>query len=215
MTDDTTRRRGRQEPQDFLPDIPFGINPALANLLAEMRQQLQVLAVDPAPPAQVTGLALTAVYPGILVQWNRAAKAGSYRIFRNTTSNLTTATPITELAGIGNVSFFDITSNLGTTAVYYWVQAINGLGIPGPVSIMGALQNSEPTNPDGNIAILGLDGSMQAIAYPDDDLPSLLAMVSLPVGADASSNPNFWPSVTDDEDLVCSTGLSAGGYTIP
>jgi hypothetical protein len=78
-----------------------------------------------------TGLYTESLSNGVLVGWNNVTGATSYTIFRNTTTNSSTATalgfPVNSTSGVDAWYITDTSATPGVT-YYYWVEAYNGAG---------------------------------------------------------------------------------------
>ena len=140
MAVDNRNRDRLQVTTQFLPDIPLEGSYALQNLLADMKSRLEELWTNPTPPAQPSGVTITANNLGNNVAWNIAANAARYQAFRNTSGDITSATMFRELPGNNNVSFFD--PNDQTSALrYYWIRGVSAKGEAGPFSAMVSATN--------------------------------------------------------------------------
>lgn len=203
--------------QNQLPQLPIDPNDfiGLRNYLVALGERMATLGGDATPPALVTNVILDPIYPGVYIRWDAAAKADGYLIFRNTTGDFATATPIRQLMGGANVSYFDATTDIEDGVnVFYWVQAFNLLGVDGPVSAMVTGVNSSPPSPPTPGGIIGdLEAALFANASPDDDLPSMQALL---VGiSDITTDATFWSGITEDEDFMVSAEFLSGGYSLP
>ena len=200
-------------PPNPFPQLPIDMNDLMGwrNWAQEMMQRLAAATLDATPPALVTGVELNAVYPGIVVSWNPTLKADSYIIFRNTEGVFGTASPITQLAGNGNISYFDVTQALGDVDLYYWVQGVNALGTRGPVSAMVFTGNSVAPGP--GIIPGAPDSSLIVLAIPDDDLPMDFGFGFIDDSTDMAGSVTFWSTTGEDEDFV--TTPFSTDYRIP
>lgn len=190
------------DPNDFI---------GLRNYLVALGERITALSGDSTPPALVTGLTLTPIYPGIYVQWQPALKADKYIIYRNITSDMATATPVAQLR---DTSFFDQTASLGSVTIFYWILPENELGIIGPLSAMVSTDNSVAPGP--GLIPGALDPGLFPVANPDDDLPWMEGLITdIASGADVADSVTFWASQGEDEDFVVSSSLSVDGYAIP
>ena len=134
------------DPRSFLPDIPLTESVPLQNLLQAIKERVEQIWIAPNPPSGITGLTITKNNLGNLISWNQTANAASYRVFRNTSADFTTALQIDELQGPGNVSTFDAIDQLNTVATrFYWVRGVNAGGIEGPLSAINSATNFATT----------------------------------------------------------------------
>ncbi len=201
-------------PNNQLPNPP--VDPedwiGMRNLLVEMRERVLSLSKDSTPPAVVTGLTLTQVYPGIYIQWNPALKADKYSIYRNTTSDFDTATVTAQLR---DTSFFDQTQSLGATTLYYWILPLNDLGIPGPVSAMSSTANSSPPMP-GTIPnpVQGGYGSQnnQAV-FQLADFDEIGDALAIATTTDSSNDATLWAYIEGDNNYWATGDYR--GFSIP
>ncbi len=196
-----------------LPQIPMDIDMALRNYLQQLQDLIAQSDQDTPPPALVTGVSLNPIYPGIVISWNQTIKAHAYILYRNAVDGtFASSVPITELNGNGNVSFFDVTQALGTGTIYYWVQGVNNVGIPGPVSAMASTGNSQAPGP--GIIPGVIDPSLMILAIPDDDLPQDFGIAFLDSSTDLADSGMFWATTDDDEDFITAPPFSTD-YRIP
>ncbi len=201
--------------QNQLPQLPLDMDPALRNYLQALQDVVASQDIDDTPPSLVQNVTLNSVYPGILVSWSQTLKAHSYLVYRNTTGDFQTASPITQMVGNGNVSYFDVTQALGDVTLYYWVQGLNQLGIFGPVSAMVSTANSQAPGPGVIPGDIG--ASVMALAIPDDDLPQDFGTGFLTdaVNGDVTDSVTFWATTYHDEDEWVSNNLSTQRYALP
>lgn len=197
-----------------LPPLPLDMDDLIGwrNWAQEMMARVAATTLDSTPPALVANVTLNPVYPGIVVAWNPTLKADSYIVYRNTSGTFSTASPIIQLKGNGNISYFDVTQALGTGTIYYWVQGVNALGTLGPVSAMVSTANSQAPGP--GIIPGVIDSSLMVLAIPDDDLPQDFGLSFMDGTAEVSGSVTFWATQADDEDYFTGPPFS-GDFAFP
>ena len=194
-----------------LPQLPMDLDTALRNYLEALQAIVAAQDIDDTPPSLVTNVTLMSVYPGILISWALTAKAHSYIVYRNTSGTFATASPIVQLTGNGNVSYFDVTQALGDVTAYYWVRGLNQLGTGGPLSAMVSTANSQAPGP--GLIPGAIDSSLMALAIPDDDLPQDFGAEFFDSSVDVTDSVAFWAAMSEDEDFV--TTPFSYDYRIP
>ena len=139
---------------------------------------IQISCVGPEAPSGVT--ASQGRSDGVFVQWQAVAGAASYRVYRNTTDDSTTASPVSEwLPGL--LSFLDVsaesTASAGCFAAAstyrYWVRAKNAGGCAGLFSPSAEGYRSGGKMLFQNVSKAGTDTPITQPAYADFDVSGM------------------------------------------
>lgn len=114
----------------------------------------QVLAADTTPPAQVSGVTALGGLWTVSLKWsaNTEADLKSYTIFRNTTNDSATSTPLLTLFGTS----FDDSTGVTDTPYYYWLKATDFSG--NSSALYSTVVTATPrgfVNADNNVAHQG------------------------------------------------------------
>ncbi len=122
-------------------------------------------------PPQVTGVQASdgTVCDWVTVTWNTITGVTSYNIFRNTTSNFSTATQIGSTVA---PPFDDLAAAPGVT-YWYWVQAVDPCGVGPPSTANTGFRPSTPRPPSN---VQASDGtSCASVTVTWDAAPSAIA----------------------------------------
>lgn len=187
----------------------------MVDWMLAIKGRLNLITGDSTIPDLVRNVQLQAIYPGVLVTWTPVFKGASYIIYRSDDPDFNTAQPAVQLFGRLQSSWFDLTTNIADgVAVYYWIRAVNDLGIEGPLSGRASGVNSSPPVP-GTISIM-LDDNAMFVLSGDGNLPMMFWLVDdKPPGEDASGSVNFMSGITPNDDFWSSTDFATGGYQLP
>lgn len=123
-----------------LPDVPLYPSAweRLRHFFIEIKRQVEQLTPDPIIPGTIQSYSVTSqANVGVVeIVWDPIPNASSYRIYRSTTRDLTTATIICEVYGNGTKRFADSVLESGT--YFYWITGVNSLGVEGvPLDLTG------------------------------------------------------------------------------
>lgn len=199
-----------------LPHPPLDPNDVqgMIDWMLAINQRLNTITGDATIPDLVTNVTLEPIYPGVLVSWRPVFKGASYLIYRSTDPDFNSAEPVVQLFGRLQASWFDLTTNIADgAALYYWIRAVNDLGMQGPLSGRSSGFNSAPPIP-GTITT-GFDPAMFALST-HDDLPFLIGLTTdRASGDDASGSVAFMSGIHENDDFWSSGDFSTGGYSLP
>lgn len=134
----------------LLPDVPLLQDPLATGYLQELNDSLNRTFQTFNVPGLITGVTATATGTRVFIQWNADSATSTYRVYRNTTGDFSTATVVASIGasrtGVQQLSAQDV-NDLTIPALYYWVQGVNQRGIAGPQSAMVTVVNFETTGP--------------------------------------------------------------------
>jgi hypothetical protein len=136
----------------FLPEIPIDAPAWMQAWMVAITKIVQDIVGDETTPGQPGNLTATNKNTGVLLQWTQAPNAAAYRVYRNSTGVLSTATLIEELVGINNISYLDtIEQSVADAKRFYWVVARNHSGDIGPYS--GMVSSTNYSNASTGVAV--------------------------------------------------------------
>lgn len=200
-----------------LPNPPLDPNDwqGMVDYLLALQGRINLVTGDSTVPDLVTSVTLEPIYPGVLVRWTPVFKGASYIIYRSTDPDFNTAQPKVQLFGRLQASWFDLTTDIADgVAIYYWIRAVNDLGMQGPLSARSSGFNSAPPVP-GSVVVTFDDAAVWALSR-DGNLPVMFWLVTdKPEGSDSSDSVAFMSGMNPDDDFWSSSDFATGGYSLP
>lgn len=110
--------------QTKIRDVPIVQDPGLRNFLSDMKRAVEEIQPTSVPPQAPTGLKVTPIAGGNVVQFTRS-NATNFRLYHSTTSDRGAAV-IVDLGS--NNSYTDSVGD-GGIQKWYWVEAVNSQSV--------------------------------------------------------------------------------------